>query len=163
MRTPLWAVAPSPFATITSIKCLLSPLTSLSHLFEDFCPHFLSELMPVERGWRGIFDYELIVKILLTCQKIQGSLDNLLDVQVQRQKSNPSTTMLHCWGFFFFACSVHFSPKLICFHFNQITVFWTHLSSELPEVLYFVYVLFGKTEIGNFGGFLRAEVSSNEL
>lgn len=40
-----------------------------------------------------------------------------------------------------------------CFHFNQIIVFWTHLSSELPEVLYFVSVLFGKTEIGSFGVF----------
>lgn len=124
------------------MKCFMSPLTSLSHLFEDFYPHFLAELKSVERGWRGIFDYELIVKILLMCQKIHGSLDKFLDVQVQRQKSNPSTTMLHSWEVLLFVYSARFSPKMIFFYFNQIIVFWTHLSSEFPEVLYFIYLAF---------------------
>lgn len=47
------------------------------------------------------------------CQKIYGSLNKFLDVQVQRQKSNPSTTMLHRWEVLFFVCSIRFSPKMI--------------------------------------------------
>ena len=110
-----------------SLKPFLCSFARMLWVIVLLCNPFSSQLQ-LPDWWQ-----EILVKNLLMCQRIHGSLDNMESSRSRSRKATPdlhiSITMLHCWEeVIFFICSVGFSPNMVVLIVTKL--FYSDLSVQ---------------------------------